>query len=117
MSGFVAKIGLVAAGLEAEEFALVGAALVASALTLFVVARAWSDAFWKVPPEGLSIAVEGRVSDAGTRVGMMVPVAVLTALLVVLGVAAEPLVSLSLEAGEQLVDRSGYVEAVLGGGQ
>ena len=116
MSGFVAKVGLVGAGLEAGQGLLVAAALLGSFLTLFVMARVWGEAFQKVPPEGTSVSLAGRAS-AGGRLTILVPTVMLVALVVVLGIAAEPLVQLSLDAGAQLADPSAYVDAVLGTGR
>ncbi len=115
MSGFVAKVGVVRAGLEVDQFALVAAALVASFITLFAVARAWADAFWKTPPEGMSIAVEGRVTGVAERLSLFLPPTALTLLVVLIGVLAEPIMAYSMDAGEQLMDPARYVDAVLGG--
>lgn len=112
MAGFAAKIGLIGAGLEVGQWLLVGAALTGSFLTLYVMARVWGEAFQKIPPEGMSVSLEGRVG-LGERLSIVTPAAVLVLLIVVLGVAAEPLLSLSLAAGDQLTDPSLYVEAVL----
>jgi multicomponent Na+:H+ antiporter subunit D len=117
MSGFVAKIGLVGAGLDVGQSLLVAAALVASFLTLLAVARAWAEAFWKTPPEGLSVSIESRVTHAGERLAFVVPTAVLVAALVAIGLAAEPIVAFSLQVGDQLADPSLYVDAVLGPGR
>jgi len=116
MAGFVAKLGLVQAGLAVEQYLLVGAALVASAITLLAVARAWSEAFWRPAPEGARVELgEFRAASAGERVSMFAPVVALVALVVVLGVAAQPVLDLTMEAGAQLLDPSGYLDAVLGG--
>ncbi len=117
MSGFVAKIGLVGAGLDVGQWLLVAAALVASFLTLLAVARAWAEAFQKAPPEGLSLTVEGRATRPGQRVAFFAATGALVILLVGIGIVAEPVVDLSLRAGEQLADPSTYIEAVLGGGR
>ncbi len=117
MSGFVAKIGLVTAGFAVGEWLLVGAALLASFLTLLAVARAWAAAFWKTPPEGLSLPIEGRATRTVDRLAFIVPTAALVAVLVLIGLVAEPIVAFSLQAGEQLADPSLYVDAVLGPGR
>lgn len=113
MSGFVAKVGLVGAGLEAGQWALVVAALLGSFLTLLVMARVWGEAFQKVPPEGMSISLDGRATGRG-RLTILAPTVALVVLIVVLGIGAEPLVRLSLAAGEQLADPAAYIDAVLG---
>ena len=115
MSGFVAKLGLVVAGLEVGEHLLVAAALAASFLTLFIVARIWAEVFWKTPPEGVSVALEGRATGSGERLSMIAPVVALAALIVAVGILAEPIMAYSLAAGEQLMEPARYIDAVLGG--
>jgi multicomponent Na+:H+ antiporter subunit D len=115
MSGFAAKVGLVQAGLEGEQYLVVGLALVASVVTLLAVAVAWGEAFWKSAPEGASIDLaEYRATSRGERLSMFAPVAVLVALVVVLGLAAQPVLELALEAGDQLMAPDAYLDAVLG---
>ena len=115
MSGFVAKIGLVQAGLAGEQYLVVGLALVASVVTLLAVGVAWNEAFWRSAPEGASIDLEEyRATSPGERLSMFAPVAVLVMLVVVLGLAAQPVLELTLEAGEQLMQPDTYIDAVLG---
>ncbi len=97
LSGFFAKLALVRAGLEAGEFAVVAVALGVSMLTLFSMTKIWNEAFWKPSPE-----------EDGTTAGrcptvLWLPLGLLAALTVVLGLAAGPLFALSLRAAEQLI--------------
>lgn len=46
---------------------------------------------------------------------MLLPVGVLAAILVVIGLLAEPLVNLSLLVAGQLLNPADYIETVLGG--
>ncbi len=45
LSGFFAKLGLVRAGLETEQYVLVAIALGVSILTLFSMLKLWAEAF------------------------------------------------------------------------
>jgi multicomponent Na+:H+ antiporter subunit D len=120
LSGFFAKLGLLRAGLEVGQYAIVATALGASVLTLLAVSRIWSAVFWKSVPTGTSALPDLSRPDeepAGDVArGMVLPVAGLVGLVVVLGVAAEPVVALATRAAAQLLDRSAYMRAVLGGG-
>ena len=60
------------------------------------------------PPEGVSNR------PRGARWGFLGPIAVLAAITVALGLAAEPMVALSKRGADQLLDPSSYIEAVLG---
>jgi multicomponent Na+:H+ antiporter subunit D len=46
---------------------------------------------------------------------LLVPIAMLASLTVSIGLAAEPVFVLATRAAEQLIDREGYIRAVLGG--
>jgi multicomponent Na+:H+ antiporter subunit D len=115
LSGFVAKLGLVQAGLEVEQYALVGVALAVSALTLLSMTKIWAEAFWKRAPEGASIQLEARPPEVAGRVSLVAPIVLLAAITVSIGLLAEPVFAVALEAGEQLMDPQRYIDAVLGG--
>jgi multicomponent Na+:H+ antiporter subunit D len=108
LSGFFAKLALVEAGLAEERFAIVAVALVVSLLTLLSMTRIWAEAFWKPAPPDACWA-------APTPTGVLAPIVVLTALAVAIGVLAEPVLTLSTRAAEQLLDPAEYIRVVQGG--
>jgi multicomponent Na+:H+ antiporter subunit D len=108
LSGFFAKLSLVQAGLGSRQYAIVAVALMVGLLTLFSVTRLWTEAFWK-PMPGDAAAGAGRLAP------LLVPVGALAAMTVAIGLGAEPVFALARVAAEQLLDREGYVRAVLGG--
>ncbi|NDJ76347.1 MAG: Na+/H+ antiporter subunit D [Chloroflexi bacterium] len=110
-SGFWAKLTLVRAGLETEEYAIVAVSLVVSVLTLFSMTKIWAEAFWKDRP-GQDEAFQPLLSPQ--RIALLGPVIVLAALTVILGLGAEPLIDLGTEAAAQLLNPSEYIQAVLG---
>jgi multicomponent Na+:H+ antiporter subunit D len=115
LSGFVAKLGLVQAGLAVDQYLLVGVALAVSALTLLAMTKIWAEAFWKRAPAGASVRLEdSRPPQRSARATLIGPIAVLATMTLSMGILAEPLVGLSLDAGEQLMDPSRYIRAVLG---
>jgi multicomponent Na+:H+ antiporter subunit D len=108
LSGFVAKLTLVRAGLEAERYLIVAVALVVGLLTLVSMTKIWAEAFWKPAP-----AASRPGPAPGHAPALLLPVVTLAAITVALGLAAEPIFALSTRAAEQLLDSSRYVEAVL----
>jgi len=110
-SGFFAKLGLVLAALRMGEYVLVVAALVVSLLTLYSMVKIWAEAFWKSPPTTPAAPAPWA---PGERAAMYGPVVVLATLCIMMGVAAEPLFNISLRAAGELLDTSGYIQAVLG---
>ncbi|MFD6095106.1 Na+/H+ antiporter subunit D [Nocardiopsis flavescens] len=156
LSGFLGKIGLLQAGVQAGTplaYLLVGASVLTSLLTLYVIARVWNYAFWRAPSEG-KVADPGTVLEdteaddtstaalgPGEAVGpssrlggtttVSTPLVTSVALprtmvgstigLVVFGLAltvfAGPLITYSADAATELLARTPYIEAVLGGGR
>ncbi|MGW0023162.1 Na+/H+ antiporter subunit D [Rhodococcus sp. NPDC003383] len=135
-SGFIGKIALLQAGAEdgsALAWLLVAGGTVTSLLTLYVIARVWSKAFWRaradapegdladVAPSALidesseDIAFDERADVGRMPLAMLVPTAGLVAVGLALTVFAGPLLDISERAAANLMDRSVYIEAVLGG--
>jgi multicomponent Na+:H+ antiporter subunit D len=110
LSGFFAKLSLVRAGLETGQSILVAIALGVSILTLFSMLKLWSEAFWKPAQTQL----DRRSLGINVRVWLY-PIAFLAGITVLLGLGAGPLFRFALQAGEQLMDPSLYIQAVMGG--
>jgi multicomponent Na+:H+ antiporter subunit D len=106
LSGFIAKLAVVGAVLEANHYWLAGVALVVSLLTVLSMARLWDESFWKPAPTN---SIQPRLG-----VAIVAPIALLVVLTLGLTVAAGPAYALSMRAAGQLLDARGYVRAVLG---
>jgi multicomponent Na+:H+ antiporter subunit D len=116
-SGFWAKFALVRAGLQAEQYLIVGVALVVSILTLFSMTKIWSEAFWKKAPYRPPISpeqVRQAFPSANVTAALMLPIALIAVLMVVMGVWAGPLFALSEQAANQLLNPDAYIQAVCG---
>lgn len=112
--GFWGKLTLLQAGLQQEEWVLVGVALVVGLLTLLVVAQVWGRAFWQ--PVQLDEGEEFGFGDSwGVRSVLQGPIGVLALVLFVLGCYAEPVFAYAHDAAVHLTDTGPYVQAVLGG--
>ncbi|AKF08650.1 proton-conducting transporter membrane subunit [Sandaracinus amylolyticus] len=108
LAGFVGKLLLVRAGLDARAWLLVATALVVSLLTLYSMAKIWIGAFWSPAPETPVVASPRRAP-----VTMHLGVVGMVLVTILLSVLAEPAVALSLGGAEQLLDRGSFVDAVL----
>jgi multicomponent Na+:H+ antiporter subunit D len=116
LSGFVAKLSLVQAGLALGQYSIVAVALGVSVLTLFSMMKIWTEAFWKPPPLPLPDVDHGSpVARLGGLDVWLLPIGFLVAVTVALGLGAGPLFALAMRAGEELMDPTGYIQAVLGG--
>jgi len=114
LSGFIAKVAVVGAMIEARQYWLAAISLGVSLLTVLSMARVWEEAFWKPAPAGDHPV--GRSETPRLGVAILAPVAFLVTLTIGLTVAADPAYRVATRAAEQLLDPSGYVRAVLGEG-
>ncbi len=122
LSGFFAKLSLVRAGLEREQYAVVAAALAVGLMTLFSMIKIWNEVFWKAGPEaskegGGETAGQGRVEgDRGNSWGTLAPIGLLALITVFMGLAAQPVFEIAVQAAEQLMNPELYIRTVLEGG-
>ena len=116
LSGFFAKLNLVQAGLQTQNYLLVATALVVGLLTLFSMTKIWAEAFWKEPSEsGDAGEPASPISEStASRLLVVLPIASLAVATLVIGLAAEPLYLLASRAAEQLMNPAEYIQAVLG---
>lgn len=136
-SGFIGKVALLEAGAEIGSvlaWLLVAGSVITSLLTLYVVARVWTKAFWRArkdAPEGhLSAAAPAVLlddteesvdveylerDDVGRMpVGMLAPTGALIVVGLMLTVLAGPIFAYSDRAAVEVLDRGQYITAVLG---
>lgn len=133
-SGFIGKVALLEAGSQNGSilaWMLVGGGVLTSMLTLYVVARVWTKAFWRDrvdAPEGdLAAAAPSALLDNDEDVafvdrddvgrmpiGMVVPTLALIAVGLTLTLAGGPIFGYSGRAATEVLDRGQYISAVLG---
>ncbi|MFB8778512.1 Na+/H+ antiporter subunit D [Streptomyces albogriseolus] len=124
LSGFVAKLALLRAGVAQgtpAAYALAGTALLTSLLTLSAMIRVWMAAFMGRPPgrpeeRPAEASGTGRDRPSGTRL-MLAAAAGMTTTGVAVAVCAGPLAGLGERAAEDLLHPREYRSAVLGGSQ
>lgn len=137
-SGFIGKVALLEAGTQDASvlaWLLVGGGVVTSLLTLYVVARVWTRAFWRAridAPEGAlsdaipsalldetensdDIAFDDRDDVGRIPAGMLIPTLCLIVVGLTLTVAAGPIFGYTDRAAAEVLDASQYISAVLGG--
>ena len=110
LSGFVAKVAVVAPMIAVGQYLLAAVALSVSLLTVLSMARLWEESFWKPAPTPTSS------SHPPPRLSwpLLSPIAFLVSLTIGLTALAGPVSSVTMQAAEQLLDRNAYVRAVLG---
>jgi len=109
LSGFWAKLIILRAGVEAEAYLAVAAAVIAGLITLISMTKIWNEAFWKPLPADRSL-----VAPTPSMAVLLAPIIVLAVVTLTIGLYAEPLVLLAERSATELLNPSGYVQAVLG---
>ncbi|GJF08521.1 Na+/H+ antiporter subunit D [Mycolicibacterium cyprinidarum] len=139
-SGFIGKVALLEAGAQVGSvlaWTLVAGSVITSLLTLYVVTRVWTKAFWRSredAPEGhlstssptalvdntdgsMDIALVDRNDVGRMPVGMLLPTGALIAVGLLLSVLAGPIFAYTERAAKEVLDRGQYITAVLGESQ
>lgn len=118
LSGFWPKINLFQAAFQQYSYLLIGALILASFITLFVIARMWSEVFWKPQPvllpgerSGINRFDSLRTFDKSL---LVLPVILLTAVSIYIGFGADYVMAVSQRIAAEMMDTSAYVQAVLG---
>jgi multicomponent Na+:H+ antiporter subunit D len=135
LSGFVAKLFLIKAGLEVNQYLIVAIALITGMLTLFSMVKIWAEAFLRgreSPEQGEIMAshppattnddvhrhqqpLPAAAPNLERRIPatMFAPVVFLAILAIVLGVAAGPVYTICMRTAEQILNPAEYISAVL----
>lgn len=108
LSGFWGKYVIMLEGIDSKYYVLVGAAIVASILTMMSMLKIWLSAFWGPLPEGTQV----YPAEPHIKVMTMI-VAVMTMVSLYIGLGAETFLRFSQTASESLLDPAQYQHAVL----
>ena len=111
LSGFAAKLSLLQAGVAVDQWAIVAVSLAVSLLTLFSMTKIWNGVFWGQPDEPPPTSEEDRAPVSPLMVGAT---GVLVVASLAVAVSAGPLFEISERAAGILLERSAYIDAVVG---
>lgn len=114
LSGFVAKLALVRAGLSAHTYWIIAIALFASMCTLLAMARIWSDGFWKGPPNPHDQTPAKPAATTDRDWMLYLSCGTLFLASIALSLFAQPVWNVCEQAAAVVLDRDAYVRAVLG---
>lgn len=113
LAGFFAKLALVRAGFESHFYLITGIALAVGLLTLYSMTKIFAEAFWKDTPQDADTPVDTPEWSRSERWALYIPVMLMAGAAVLLGLMAETCMELVLRAGEQMVNPTEYINAVL----
>jgi multicomponent Na+:H+ antiporter subunit D len=116
LSGFWPKINLMRESFATSNYFLLGSIIFGSFITLFVITRFWSEAFWKKiknPVRKPYIRYYDQMSQS-QKILLILPVVFLSFISLYIGLGAENIFRLSDHIASELVDTSAYIKAVSG---
>lgn len=117
-SGFWPKVILVEAAITTGHVWIAASILATGLLTSIAVGRVWVFAFWRGGPEGTPDGTAGAgvlTSAPGlARPVVWLPLGVLLALVVFMGIVPEPMFQVTGRGATSMVDPIGYVRSVFG---
>lgn len=113
LTGFWGKLILVVAGVRAGEYWIVGVSLGVGVLTLFSMTKIWAEAFWKARPEDDDPEKSPKPDNTRGIVWMNGVTAGFVVLIIGVSVFAAPIYRVTERSGQELIERSPYIRAVL----
>ena len=111
-SGFIAKLGLVEAGVASEEYVIVGISLLVSLLTLVAMIRIWTGVFWSPAEEPAGSTPPRAVGRFGGPALMVIPTVALLVCSLAVAVGAGAIYTLAEHTARDLMHPDTYIRAV-----
>jgi len=114
LSGFWPKILLFQEAFKAENFALLIMLILASFATLFVIARLWSEVFWKDSPKPITEEMDHFADfSLSGKIALIAPIVGLALVSLFIGLNAGSVFKVAEKAAYEMKNPSIYINAVL----
>jgi multicomponent Na+:H+ antiporter subunit D len=114
LSGFWPKIYLIQAAYENGNYLYILGIIVGSFITLYLMAKIWSEVFWKDASRETFIEDKFELLSRYKKVLLVLPIGLLAFTSLYIGLNAEMIIQVADRIAEEMVDTSFYIEAVLG---
>lgn len=117
LSGFWPKLSLINGALDGNHYWLLTLIIFASFTTLFVIARIWSEVFWKKERDAQAAPINFRFFGNHTqpeKILMIMPIAFLAVISLYLGFGAGNIQVLAERIASEISNPEGYIRHVLG---
>lgn len=114
LSGFWPKIYLIEAGFSANNYAFVLSVIIGSFITLYVIARLWSEVFWKNDAADEIITDSFQPLKPFKKVLLVLPIGILAATTLYIGLNAEMVIQVADRISTEMLNTTPYIQAVLG---
>lgn len=114
LSGFWPKIFLFQEAFTQSQYVFIGALIVGSFVTLYVIAKMWAEVFWKNVPDDVIIENKFEPLPLVRKILLVLPIGMLGLATLYIGLNSEIVIQLVDKITDQLINTQPYIEAVLG---
>ncbi len=114
LSGFWPKIYLFEAAFSVKNYAFIGSLILASFITLFVIAKLWSEVFWKEASTADIITDNFEPLSAARKTLLILPIGILACSSLFIGLNAEFIIQVADRISNEMLNTKPYIQAVLG---
>ncbi|GEM65758.1 cation:proton antiporter [Sphingobacterium faecium NBRC 15299] len=114
LSGFWPKIYLLQGAFENAHYLYAGALILGSFITLFVIAKFWSEVFWKKSPDPDTIEDKFKDLIGIRKIALILPICILAASSLYIGLNAEIIIQVADRISSEMLNTTPYIQAVLG---
>lgn len=112
LSGFFGKLMLLVASAAKQNYWMIFCAMAVGVLTLFSMVKIFMYAYWGTPAREYTPAAGFERHGSG-YLRLIFPIALLAALSLLMGLAAQPVLALCRDAAEQMMNPQIYIDAVM----
>ncbi len=114
LSGFWPKIYLIEGAFSSENYFFIASLIFGSFITLYVIAKLWSEVFWKEAASDGSIVDSFKPLSSLNKVALVLPIGILAATTLFIGLNAEFIIKVADRISNEMLDTTPYIKAVLG---
>ncbi|MGO3164175.1 MAG: proton-conducting transporter transmembrane domain-containing protein [Sphingobacteriaceae bacterium] len=114
LSGFWPKIYLFQGAFFDKQYFFVGALIIGSLATLYVISKMWSEVFWKNSPDDAAVEDKFEPLAPFKKILLILPILILCSVTLYIGLNAENVVKVVDRIASELLDTSSYLHTVLG---
>ncbi len=113
LSGFWPKIYLFQASFQAGNYFFIASLILASFITLYVIAKLWAEVFWKERPHIEQTTDTFATLSILRKTLLVLPIGILAAATLIIGLNAEFIIHIVDRISHEMLDTSPYIKAVL----
>lgn len=114
LSGFWPKIYLIEAAFTGNNYGFVISIIVGSFVTLYVIAKLWSEVFWKNASADLVVTDSFEPLSRFKKTLLVLPIGILATATLYIGLNAEMIIQVADRISTEMLDTRPYIQAVLG---